>query len=386
MKKVCYLLPQYDHNSAENFYHIINFLSELGKKVELYVIIENSTENPIIDNVQEIFIVNEKRKKNYIVRFLKIVSIYFLLYRNGVKIFFSRASSTGIFPLIVANRIFNFNRANILFWNCGQDVVPLSFKPNRKNIIRVITRVLQRVIFKGMNYLATGPELMVEQYHKNNNIDKKKILLFYNDISLNRFFPITSEDKGLLKQKILNTDKKVMLFVHTFNYSRGTDLLHRIALKIKEKKLNILIVAIGRVGDYSNQLKAEIEKYKLDEYLVNLGTIPNRDIVPYYQMSDLFIMPSRGEGFPRVLIESMACRTLPLSFDVGGVRNILHSSLLNETVVSVNDENKFINNSIKLIQNDSLLEKYSELSYEKVQSYSTQNIVKMYCEQFKLIS
>ena len=48
--KVCYVLPQHHENSAENFFHIINFLEELGKKVELYVVIEHGDSTSIINN------------------------------------------------------------------------------------------------------------------------------------------------------------------------------------------------------------------------------------------------------------------------------------------------------------------------------------------------
>ena len=51
--KLCYVLPQYHKNSAENFFHIANFLSELGKKVELFLIIEHSDCDPKINNIEE---------------------------------------------------------------------------------------------------------------------------------------------------------------------------------------------------------------------------------------------------------------------------------------------------------------------------------------------
>ena len=50
--KLCYVLPQYYKNSSENFFHIANFLSELGKKVELYVVIEHCDIKPKINNVK----------------------------------------------------------------------------------------------------------------------------------------------------------------------------------------------------------------------------------------------------------------------------------------------------------------------------------------------
>jgi len=384
MKKLCYVLPQYHHKSAENFYHIINFLSELGKRVELYVIIENSDNNPIIDNVKEIFVINNTNiKYNYFIRFSKIIKIYFNLYKKGVKMFFARASSTGVFPLVVANKYLNFNKADIIFWSCGQDVIPLTFDFKKKNIKRILTRVLSKFIFSNINYLATGPETMIDYYHETYKIPKRKIQLLYNDISLKRFYPLNPIEKRKVKNELLDTKKKVMLFVHTFNLARGTDLLHKIALNIKKHKHNIVIVAIGREGDYSKYLEAEIIKYDLSEQLMNLGTIPNKDIVQYYQVADLFLMPSRGEGFPRVIIEAMACKCVPFSFDVGGVRDILHKDISENTMTKVHQEDKFMHKSIQLINDNSLLDEYAELSYEKVQEFKTEVIVEMYLNKFK---
>ena len=160
--KVCYVLPQYYKNSAENFYHIINFLSELGKKVELYVVIEHCDITPKINNTKEIFILDDKLKS--VSRFARLISIYFVLYKKGVGIFFARSSLTGVLPLIIANRFLNFGRANVVFWSCGQDVVPLLFFPNKKNIKRLVSKLLAWFAFKGINFLATGPELMVDYY------------------------------------------------------------------------------------------------------------------------------------------------------------------------------------------------------------------------------
>ncbi|GEM_PF-1495175 len=385
MKKLCYVLPQYYKNSTENFYHIINFLEHLATKVELYVIIENSDDNPIIKNAKEIFVINKEKKMNCFFRLSLMIQIYFKLYKKGVTCFFARASTTGAFPMLIANRFLNFNRATIIFWSCGQDIVPLSFEPTKKNFKRIVTKLLSKFIFSRINYLATGPELMVDYYNEYYKIPKEKILLLYNDISLNRFIPLAMSEKLKLKKELLNTDKKIMLFVHTYNYSRGTDLLHKIALEIKKNNASVKILAIGRQGDYTSQLNEEIKQYDLDEYLINLGSVANKDIVKYYQMSDLFIMPSRGEGFPRVIIEAMACKCVPFAFDVGGVANILHNELIEDTMVNVNDVDGFIRKSLNLIENDTLLLKYADLSYEKVKEYETEKIVKMYLDTFDLI-
>ena len=374
--KLCYVLPQYHKNSAENFFHIANFLSELGKKVELFVIIEHSDVEPNINNIEGIFVLSPEL--GAFSRFIKLIKIYFKLYKKGVHIFFARSSLTGVIPLVFANKILNFNKANVIFWSCGQDVVPLSFSPTKRNLKRLISKILAWFAFKYINYLATGPELMVNYYQKQYSIPVHKILTLYNDISLNRFYPLSDQEKKIIKEEILGTNKKVMLFVHTFNESRGADLLPIIAKNIYEKELNVIILAIGRQGDYSNELNKKIIEFNLENYLFNLGEVANKDIAKYYQISDLFLMPSRGEGFPRVLLEAMASGCPAIAFNVGGVSEILPEDNVNHFIINLDNEERFIDQSIKLINESTLLEKQSKKSYEKAKIYSTENIVDMY--------
>lgn len=379
--KLCYVLPQYYEESAENFFHITNFLEELGKRIELYVVIEHTDSEPNIANVKQIIVLDrEKKGASIFHRLIKLIRIYFDLYQKGVQIFFARSSLTGVLPLIIANRLLNFNRTNIIFWSCGQDIVPLSFYPNRKNIKRLFSKLLSWVAFKSVNYLASGPELMVEYYHQQYNIPRAKILTLYNDISLNRFHPLPQQDKVINKEELLKTNKKVMLFVHTFNKCRGADILSKIAKKIKAQNLDILIVAIGRAGDYSFLLEQEIRDYKLQDCLLNLGQIANKNIDKYYKVADLFIMPSRGEGFPRVLLEAMACGCPTLTFDVGGVKNILPADTHDDLVISLSEENRFIDHSLKTICDESLLIKLAEKSYQKVRYYDSKKVATMYVD------
>lgn len=288
-------------------------------------------------NIKSIHIINFKKKRNYLIRFFKIVSIYFLLYNQGIKIFFSRASSTGVLPLVVANRFFNFNRADVIYWSCGQDLNPIVWNLNKKNLVRNLTFFIQKFIFKSINYLATGPEKMVDYYNEYYKIPKEKILMLYNDISSKRFYPLKSDEKEILKNRLLNTSSKIILFVHTFNYVRGIDLIHKIAIEFKQRNIDAKIVAIGRRGDYSEKLSQEIIDFNLKDYVINLETIPNKDIGQYYQVADLFIMPSRGEGFPRVIIEAMGCGVPTISFDVGGVKNnlVAHDGVNLDTFKSI---------------------------------------------------
>jgi len=124
-----------------------------------------------------------------------------------------------------------------------------------------------------------------------------------------------------------------------------------------------------------------IDKDNLQHCLLNLGEVANKDIAKYYQLADLFLMPSRGEGFPRVLLEAMACGCPTLSFEVGGVANILPVDSIKELLIPLDDESKFIEQSIKLINDQKLLEELSKYSHQKAKQYRTENIVDMYIDR-----
>jgi glycosyltransferase involved in cell wall biosynthesis len=49
--------------------------------------------------------------------------------------------------------------------------------------------------------------------------------------------------------------------------------------------------------------------------VTTVGRLPQAEIIPWYQAADLLVLPSRGEGFPLVVQESMACGTPVLVSD-----------------------------------------------------------------------
>lgn len=54
-----------------------------------------------------------------------------------------------------------------------------------------------------------------------------------------------------------------------------------------------------------------------------LGFLSGADLVSQYQQADLFVFPSRSDTFGLVMIESLACGTPVLAYDVMGAREIL---------------------------------------------------------------
>ena len=76
----------------------------------------------------------------------------------------------------------------------------------------------------------------------------------------------------------------------------------------------------------------------------------------------------------------MACECPTLSFNVGGVSNILAEETLQDLLIPLNKDEQFVENSLRIINNQSLLDELAKKSYDKVFQYRTENIVKMYLD------
>lgn len=120
--------------------------------------------------------------------------------------------------------------------------------------------------------------------------------------------------KGLAREMLgLSPDERIVLFVagSTRQYRKGFDLLQE-ALRSLNDELGVTLAALGTQGE------------KDLEGTVPLGRIANEHVLSHvYSAADLLVLPTRADNLPNVLVEAMACELPCVSFDVGGVSDVV---------------------------------------------------------------
>ncbi|MEE9409088.1 MAG: glycosyltransferase [Polaribacter sp.] len=173
---------------------------------------------------------------------------------------------------------------------------------------------IQELQKKHINYIEIGaivsPSNWLLQEALNSSFFPKLINKnIVNSIDLETF---TIKCKVQLRKEYSISDNEfVILFVaeDVNNYRKGFDLLLE-SLNYLES-INYTILTIGLDNP---------EVYK-DIKVISLGRISDvKKIVDIYNLADVFILPSREDNLPNVILESFATGLPIISFNIGGIK------------------------------------------------------------------
>lgn len=151
--------------------------------------------------------------------------------------------------------------------------------------------------------MYTRDRLINEQ---NIHADKIKILPVTFDEK--RFKP-SPKPKYLLERYGLRSNQPIILTVTRLSSGdgyKGYDKIIQALPKIKSQVPDIHYILAGK-GDDRPRIQQLIAQLNLQDSVTLAGFIPDRELCDFYNLCDVFAMPSRGEGFGIVYLEALAC-------------------------------------------------------------------------------
>jgi len=155
-------------------------------------------------------------------------------------------------------------------------------------------------------------------------IPPEKIAVIPNGVDHKKFFPIPRDQAR--KQLGLPLEKRIILSVGGLIPRKGFDILIKsLKLLIQELPLHDVALVIIGEGPERDNLAKLTHSEGLDKNVSLVGAIPHKDLRVWYSAADLFCLASDREGWPNVVLESMACGTPVVATNVWGIPEIIQS-------------------------------------------------------------
>lgn len=369
MKKILFVAKFLESGGTE--VSLLNFLNELSKNKNVNVdLLLLQKKGIYLDNIpNNVNVISLfPNKYNFFENFNKKTIfknfntfIYKILKKINTNLGFK-------YVTIFTNKI-NFEKYDIIvdfhgYGYYGTYYVDKHLKANKK-IIFIHDEKIDWIKLYKKNFLNFDKYLCVS------NSCKKILGLKYPEISdkIEVCHNIVPAEKILLKgneikEKLLS-DKFNILTIGRFEWQKGYDILVDIALELKNKDIDYIWYIIGTGSQY-DEIKMLIEEKGLVNNIKLLGMKKNP--YPYLKQCDLYVQPSRHEGYGLAIAEARIFNKPIISTNLDCVAEQIVN---NETGILCDlDKSIFTENIIRLINDEKLRNKLAtNLSKEKFVVY-----------------
>jgi len=183
-------------------------------------------------------------------------------------------------------------------------------------------KLLEKKVLKESDYIVVLSEYTQEKLQKAYGLSPAKIHIIPGGVDLNRFKP--PENKQALRTRLgLPNGYSVLLTVRNLEPRMGLENLILAFKKVVKDKTDTLLI-LGGEGPLAVELKSLAREAGIADSVRFTGFIPEEELPSYYQVADLFVLPTKElEGFGLVTLEALASGLPVLGTPVGGTNEIL---------------------------------------------------------------
>jgi glycosyltransferase involved in cell wall biosynthesis len=192
-----------------------------------------------------------------------------------------------------------------------------------------IFRRLYRILYSKANGIVCPGEYIKRDLENTFSIDPKIIAVIPNPVDVDSIIT-----KMKLGKNCLIEDRVNLVAAGSLTRQKGFDVLIKALAEVLNIRKDIHLTIIGE-GQERNHLENQIMSLGIEDFVTLKGFVENP--YPYFFEADLFILSSRWEGLPNVVLEALACGTPVVAVDCPGSTSEIFEDPSQGSLVSGND-------------------------------------------------
>lgn len=214
-------------------------------------------------------------------------------------------------------------------------------------------------------------------------IQKKNIHDIPNGVDVDRFYPVDTSEKKIIREKLNLEDKFTIIFTGAFSDRKNPLLIARSLQKFSGTQQNqIQLLLIGPDTDHGEQ-RREIQKLIHEKGITNIYVKDFvKNVEDYYKASDLFVLPSNQEGFSNSMLEAQACGLPAVVTKISGSEDLIQESV-NGKFVTLNTDSIFQAIHVYFTESEKLKKESQSARKIIMTKYSSEVVLRQHIELFR---
>ena len=193
-------------------------------------------------------------------------------------------------------------------------------------------------------------------------MDPHKVRVVGNGVDEKRFLPKQNAPKA-----------RYILYTGRLDLRKGLFDLIECGRSICKKYPDVSFFIPGK-GNLSYKLQKKVKELGLQERFKFLGFVDREKLIQLYQNASIYVLPSRYEGLPTVLLEAMSCGLPVVATAVGGTPEVI-SSGKNGILIRPKSPNEIADAISMLLDNEELRRKIGVAARKTIEERYTWDII-----------
>ncbi len=257
-----------------------------------------------------------------------------------------------------------------------------AFNENRSAISKIILKIIYWITIISSHKTIIVSDGM-GKFVKKWLFIKNKIINIHNGVTE---YPLLerTQSREMLSEKSPSlknyTGNKWIGTIAELHSIKNIDIAIRAINEIQKESTDLKYIIIGE-GEKRNELEKLIKTHKLDNVVFLIGAITEAG--KYLKAFDIFILPSKSEGLPYVLLEAGLANIPTIATNVGGIPEII-SDKKTGLLVRPNNEKELASAIKYYLENPLLMIEYANNLKNKVQNeFSIEQMITKTLEVYK---